>query len=226
VIPQPATTIDEVIDTMTRIDGSLDREDGVAWFNRVYLNVTREIRGELDETFEDVEFIDALDVYFANFYFDAFARVERGEECPAPWAPLFEHRHRPHTSRLQFALAGMNAHINHDLPFAVVGTAAARAVEPFGDCAYQRDFFRVNDLLAVVEGQIKSWFTVGELAELDRYVEGIDDALSMWCIHGARRAAWDAAAFLWRVRQHPHLSEDYEQVLAKLVNLAGRAVLV
>jgi hypothetical protein len=48
----------------------------------------------------------------------------------------------------------------------------------------------------------------------------------MWCIHGARRAAWDAAAFIWHLKRHPHLRQDYEHVLADLVNLAGRAVLV
>jgi hypothetical protein len=48
----------------------------------------------------------------------------------------------------------------------------------------------------------------------------------MWCIDGARRAAWDMAAVMWRLRDHPQLSVDYEGALARLVNLAGRAVLI
>jgi hypothetical protein len=224
---KPATTIDEVIQRMTEIEGTLDSEDGVACFNRLYLNVTQEIRSNPSSTaFEDVAFLDALDVCFANLYFDAYDRVLRGEPCPAAWSPLFEHRQRKHTSRIQFALVGMNAHINHDLPLAVVTTASEQSIDPFGDSPYQRDYFRVNDVLADVEGKIKSWFAVGIIAELDQHLKGIDDAVSMWCIHGARRAAWDAARFLWGVKQHPHLRASYERVLSDLVNLAGRAVLV
>jgi hypothetical protein len=225
--PAPATTIDEVVERMSAIDSSLPEDDGVACFNRLYLNVTREIRGSDGATaFEDLPFLDALDVSFANFYFEAFHRVKAGEPCPPPWAPLFDNRERAHTSRLQFALVGMNAHINHDLPLAVVRTASEAGIEPFGDSPYERDFFRVNDLLAAVEGKIKTWFATGVIAELDHYLSGIDDALSMWCIHGARRAAWDSAAMLWRLKAHRHLVGDYEAVLANLVNLAGRAVLV
>lgn len=224
-VPGPAGTIDEAIATMEQIHESLDALDGVGCFNWMYLNVTREIR-EHGADFEDVEFLDALDVCFANFYFDAYARVARGEPCPEPWAPLFEHRRRPSTTRLQFALVGMNAHINHDLPFAVIETATARGVEPFAECPFRRDFFRVNDLLAEVEHKIKPWFMTGKLAEIEKHLTGVDDALTMWCIHGARRTAWDTAQVLWEARKYPELGAGYEQVLGELVNLAGRAVLV
>lgn len=120
----------------------------------------------------------------------------------------------------------MNAHINHDLALAVIGTAAQHGLQPFGNSAFQRDFFRVNEVLRSVQGKIKAWFEVGLAGEVDRALGDVDDAVSMWRIDGARRTAWDVAAIMWRLREHPQLSADYEGALARIVNLAGRAVLI
>jgi hypothetical protein len=227
VPPAPAATIDEVIQRMTDMYGVLGARDGLACFNTLYLKVTQEIRGgPLMAAFEDLEFLDALDVEFANYYFDACAKALRGEPCPRAWSPLLEHRDRSHTAPVQFALAGMNAHINHDLPLAIISTATERGVEPFGDSRSQRDFFRVNDVLADVESKIKSWFAVGLIGELDERLGSVDDAISMWCIHGARRVAWDTAALLWKLREQPALFDRLERALAAVVNIAGRSVLV
>ncbi len=225
--PTPATTIDEVIQRMSDMYDALEARDGLACFNTLYLKVTQEIRGgDRVAAFEDLEFLNALDVTFANLYFDACAKVLRGEPCPAAWAPLLEHRERSHVAPVQFALAGMNAHINHDLPLAIISTARERNVEPFGASPYERDFFRVNQVLADVEAKIKSWFAVGLIGKLDEQLGSVDDAVSMWCIHGARRAAWDTAALLWRLREHPDLFEHCERALTEVVNLAGRSVLI
>jgi len=149
--PSPAApaSIDAVIARMEEIESTLDPGDGVRYFNRLYLNVTREIRDALaSTTFEAPVFLDSLDVTFANLYFEAFDAVSAAAECPTAWAPLFEHRTRTRVTPIQFALAGMDAHISHDLPLAVITTATVQAVEPFADCPYQRDFFRVNDAAA------------------------------------------------------------------------------
>lgn len=212
---------------MTNLYQGLEARDGLACFNTLYLKVTQEIRARTHVTvFEDVEFMEALDVRFANFYFDACARLLRGESCPAAWAPLLEHRDRSHVAPVQFALAGMNAHINHDLPLAIVSTASERGVDPFGATPWERDFFRVNDVLAEVEEKIKSWFAVGLIGKLDEHAGPVDDAVSMWCIHRARRAAWDTASLLWKMRQHQPLVDDCERTLGELVNIAGRGLLI
>jgi hypothetical protein len=225
--PKPAATIDEVIERMTEMYDALEARDGLACFNTLYLKVTQEIRGgNRVAGFEDLEFLDALDVTFANFYFDACSKVLRGEPCPLAWAPLLQERDRGNVAPVQFALAGMNAHINHDLPLAIIATAGQRAIEPFGGSPYERDFFRINDVLADVESKIKSWFDIGLIGELDERFGSVDDALSMWCIHGARRVAWDNAALLWKLREHPRLFDECERALTAVVNLAGRSVLI
>ena len=58
---------------------------------------------------------------------------------------------------VQFALAGMNAHIEHDLPVAVVATCESRGTDPTSP-GVREDHESVNDLLAEVEGGIRRSF--------------------------------------------------------------------
>ena len=118
-----ATSIDDVLERMAAIDAALPTADGVAYFNRMYWQVTRLVDAAIDaSTFEAGEFLARLDVHFANLYFAAYAADLAGTPVSPAWSPLFEARAREHTHPLQFALAGMNAHISHDLPHAVVDT--------------------------------------------------------------------------------------------------------
>ena len=98
-----------------------------------------------------------LDIVFANLYFDAVAGGDADPRgAPSAWRPLFECRHRRGILSIQFALAGMNAHINRDLPAGIVATylATGGAPAPSGD-RYD-DFTKVNELLESVEAQIKT----------------------------------------------------------------------
>jgi hypothetical protein len=67
-------TVDEVLDRMRAIDAGLPRRDGVAVFNRVYLQVTESVRhGLRDGFFRDARFMQQSDVVFAG----SFHRVRR-----------------------------------------------------------------------------------------------------------------------------------------------------
>ena len=57
--------------------------------------------------------------------------VRRAERrVPKAWAPLFERRHDHSVLPIQFALAGMNSHIAHDLPVALVATCRQLDTRP------------------------------------------------------------------------------------------------
>ena len=116
---------------MAAILEPLSRTDGVACFTRLYLEVTKAVQTELaNTTFADPRFLEVLDVAFANLFFDAVRAHEQSpREAPRAWAPLFECRSTRGIAPLQFALAGMNAHINRDLPVALVTTWADAGVE-------------------------------------------------------------------------------------------------
>jgi Family of unknown function (DUF5995) len=172
--------------------------------------------------FENQEFIDRLDVKFSRYYFDAYASA--AADAPS-WQPLFHFRARKR-SPLQFALCGMNAHINHDLPVAIVATAEEFGVEPKQHSPEHHDFTQVNQVLASVEARVRSEFVQGMVAEVDEALDDEPEKLAMWSIVSARELAWRHAELLWKLRQHRELCEIYHGVLADVAHLAGRGILV
>ena len=222
-----ADTIDEVIALMQGLEQSLPASDGVRWFNRLYLDVTLAVRNYCQTvTLAAPPFLEQLDVLFANEFFDAYDAAAGGGQVPACWAPLFDARNDQRIAPLQFALAGMNAHIGHDLAIAVVETCEALNVTPTDDCPQHVDYDAVNGILSQTEAQTKQWLLTGALAELDHAVAPVDDAIAIWSIDQARAAAWTRAEVLWHLRDHQVLTDAYLDALDATVGMEGRALLL
>jgi hypothetical protein len=193
----------------------------------LYLEVTRSVDSAAQTAlFEDASFMTALDVGFAGMYFNAFAASQAGTPLPRCWAPLFAARGDAHIAPIQFALAGMNAHINHDLPLALVSTCVAAGVALGDDSPQHRDFLKVNDLLAAVEEQVKTEYLTGLLGVAAEVLGRIDDVVAMWSIGEARNAAWTNAGLLWAVRDSHDLTAAFEDVLDGTIGFAGRGLLL
>ena len=64
------------------------------------------------------------------FCSDALAGWLRQKDASDRWRVLFEQRENGRIARVQFALAGVNAHINHDLCAAIVATCEAMGTPP------------------------------------------------------------------------------------------------
>src|SRR5208283_4645476 len=127
----PVTSVAGAIARMEAIGAALPAADGLACFNRMYLDVTRQVNSQLGQGFyADPAFMTQLDVTFANLYFAAADMAGNPAAVPLAWRPLVERRAAVGIESIQFALAGMNAHINHDLPVAMVSTCAALATSP------------------------------------------------------------------------------------------------
>src|SRR5437867_2465772 len=97
VLEAPAArTIAEVIDRMRAIDAAVPTRDGVAWFTKLYLQVTEAVNESLPPVdFRDPEFLTRLDVVFANLYFAALRTwLSDPERTPRAWVPLFAGRTR------------------------------------------------------------------------------------------------------------------------------------
>jgi len=124
VIGGSPASIADVVALMQRIDGLLPSNDGLKWFNRLYLMVTQRIDAQPPPNgWEHAPWLTRLDVVFAGFYFAAIAgALEQTADTASSWDALFEARNRAGVDRIQFALAGMNAHINHDLASALLQT--------------------------------------------------------------------------------------------------------
>ena len=223
-----ATTIEDVVEIMTALDRELSDNDGVKWFNRLYLQVTLSVRDAVTATtFRDPAFLSTLDVVFANLYFDAIAAGDADPAlAPSAWRPLLECRRRRDVRAIQFALAGMNAHINRDLPEGIVATYRATDGAPAEGTARHKDFDKVNELLELVEAQIKVEFSTGLVLLVDTAGGNVDDAIAMWKVRAARAAAWTNAEVLWALRATPALRNAFFARLDSFTGFAGRGLLV
>ena len=218
--------IDPVIERMTRIATELPETDGVARFNDLYLAVTRAVAAEATgDGLEDPTFLSGLDVTFAGRYFAAVDATGSGEAVTQAWAPLFESRGRLDVAPIQFALAGMNAHINFDLCLAVVDTCRSLDLEPEAGTPQYRDYLTVNGILSRVEDEVKRRFETELQQVADEALGRVDDVIAMWSVARARDAAWTHAEVLWSLRPLPALTAEYTLSLSRIVGLAGRGLL-
>jgi Family of unknown function (DUF5995) len=216
-----------VVHRMERIAAGLPTADGVARFNELYLAVTRAVGREAAAgEFEDATFLTRLDVVFADLYFAAVDADEAGRRAGHAWRPLFDARRRPKVAPLQFALAGMNAHINHDLPVALVATMLELGLEPRRDTPHHRDFCRVDAILARVETSVKEHFQDELLDVADEALGRVDDVVAMWSVERARDAAWTNAEALWALRGEPAVRDAFLLSLGRLVGLGSRGLLL
>jgi hypothetical protein len=224
----PVQSIEEVIAVMQTIDHDLPDSDGVKWFNRLYLRVTTSVGSAVGtRAFSDTAFMTKLDVVFANQYFSALvAGSTDARKAPSAWRPLLEARHQPGIARIQFALAGMTAHINRDLPDGIVQSFLAMGGDPITADLRERDFDSINDILERVENEVKVEFSVGVVGTVDRLAGQVDDAVAMWKVRSARSAAWTNAQVLWGLRRLPRVRDRFFDRLDGLVGMTGRGLLL
>ncbi|MFF7157759.1 DUF5995 family protein [Streptomyces sp. NPDC008139] len=207
-----------VVGRMRRVGG---RRDGLGVFNAVYVEVTRAVGRQLAANgFEDAETAAQLAVRFANRYLKAVEDDARGRQAPASWRPLLRMRAHRDIHPLQFALAGVNAHVGHDLPLAVVDTCRATGREP---PALAADFDRVGEILTAVEERVREELMPGpDLLEL---ADPLTHVVGSWSLDRARDAAWAAARLLWALRDRPDAYEECVRRLDAGVGLIGRYLL-
>ncbi|MEU6850557.1 DUF5995 family protein [Actinacidiphila alni] len=210
-----------VADRMRRLTAGLPPGDGVAVFTSVYVEVTGEVAGRLAAGgFADTATAAELAVRFAGRYLAAVEDDARGREVPACWRPLLRMRAHRDIHPVQFALAGINAHVGHDLALAVVDTARATGAEP---AALAADFDRVGEILTDIEIRVREALMPGpDLLDL---ADPLTHIVGSWSLDRARDAAWAAARLLWALRG---TDDAYAECVIRLdagVGLIGRFLL-
>jgi hypothetical protein len=223
----PVTSAAEALDVLGAIVGALPLRDGIRCFSRLYQAVTHDVGDSIARaTFHDPAWLDQLDANFANLYFRALALFLDGSpDTPRAWYPLFAARSEPREA-LQFAFAGMNAHINRDLPIALVTTCQSAGIELSRTTPEYADYRAVNPLLAQVEANIKAEFLTGPLAVADHLFGKLDDLIANFSVAEARDGAWSHGETFWALRHVPALSATLLDTLDGLVGFASRGLLV
>jgi hypothetical protein len=217
-----------VLALMHALEQALPRRDGVRAFVTLYRAVTEDVHALVGPAGEygDPRFVRWLDVVFAGQFFRALRDAgRRPASVSKAWEPLFQARRRRKIAPIQFALAGMNAHINRDLPLALVQTWKARRIEPSRAGVQYGDYTRINALLEQTEDRVKADLLTGPLGHIDRSLGRVDDAVAMWKVSRARECAWANAETLWALRGLPAAAREHALALDRLVGLAGRGLL-
>ncbi|GAA0648406.1 DUF5995 family protein [Streptomyces thermocarboxydovorans] len=218
---QVLTPVDRVVSRMRALDAALPERDGVAVFNRVYLAVTEEVDRHIDAgRFADPRAAITLDERFARRYLDAVDPVSEDRRPPACWRPLLQFRRHPGVRPLQFALAGINAHIGHDLALAVVDSCRTLGCEPV---QLEDEFDQVGEMLVALEERIREELMPGP--DVLQIADPLTHLLGAWSLERARDAAWTAARALWALRDLPDVAEEFTVRLDTAVGFAGRILL-
>ena len=191
------SSIDQVIRLMEQIEDALAGDDGLRWFNLLYLKVTEHVRDNPPlGAWRDSVWLGRLDVVFANLYFAALAGFLAGKPVAKSWQVLFAARKRKGIDRIQFALAGMNAHINHDLSFALLQLDDEMHKGFDESTPEHQDYERVNDLLESVMPLALEFLATGILGQIAQDTDKIGRMLAVWNIRVARDLAWEFAEHL------------------------------
>lgn len=172
-----------------------------ACFNRLYIGTTAEIGKRLAAgEFLAPSFICALDVQFALRYLAAVRGMATDATAvPRSWRVVFDPE--VEASAMARTAAGVNAHINFDLPFALLAALRDVAVFPAGPrrfvdrdgeapSAEYRDYVEVNEIFhALLPGALE--FTTGHDVFLRwLYRLGAVQVDAELLITAARRMAW------------------------------------
>jgi hypothetical protein len=224
----PVTSIEEALARLTSIDQALPPVDGISCFNKLYLEVTKNVLAALKAVpFADPQFVTALDVAFANVYFAALRAYYAGSLATSrAWQPLFDDRGDRTIAPIQFAIAGMNAHINRDLPVALLEIFTARGRALDDESPQHADYETINKVLAVTEKQVKDSYLDDLARQIDMEFHGVDDVVAIWSVGAAREAAWINGQVLWHLRSTGPVARTYLATLDRTVGFASRGLLV
>jgi hypothetical protein len=197
----------EVADLVLRMERQLaeleEAGDPGRHFLGTYLRTTRAVADELDAgTFEDPAWVAELDVVFAGFYLDALAAHRRDPaSAPVTWRRVFAAD--PSLPPEAHVLLGVHAHINVDLPQALIATMPP---EEFADCDLcsqrRRDHGRIDRVLAarVSAEDAELERSGGRRTPLDRLIAPVNRTATRRFLREARRTVWANTAVLHRAR--------------------------
>jgi Family of unknown function (DUF5995) len=227
ILQVPPQSIADVLAAMQSIEALTTNGDGLKWFNWLYFQVTQAVETRVGAGgFNDPLFLSELDVQFAQLYFNALKNSFSNAALPDCWQALFSQRNQTALTRIQFALAGINAHINHDLPIAIVATCQIQNLAPQHNTAQYNDYTSLNSTLNSLIEQAKQTLNVRLLGDALPDVSQLENTIAAWSVSAAREAAWNNSELLWHLNAEPLLSKSFLDTLDGLTAVIGKTLLV
>ena len=217
--------IEELIGRMAALLESLQAtDDPRRYFHETYQRTTIAVAEELERGgFADPEWVERWDVVFADLYLDALEAALAGREPTRPWATAFGAP--AGLPALRHVLLGMNAHINFDLPQALV---AVISDEQFDDpvllARREADHKAIDTVLAVRVAAEDDELTAisGPGTLMDRLLRPFNRLGTQRFLREAREKVWANAIALSRARRQG--PDAYATGLAELEELSSAKV--
>jgi hypothetical protein len=236
----PVGTVAEVIERLTAVKGASGGaaagaaggapRGGLYWFSHLYLVITENVRDKIDggTFFADNEYLTALDVAFANRYLDAVRAHVAGGRPPDVWRMLFAVPADGEILPVQLAMAGVNAHINLDLPFAVVNACRALGRPAIDGGSERADYDKVNDIFAEEMNGLLDKLARGYAnpTQVQLARQSLLERLANEIVVLARRMAWQNATVLWALEPGSEAGRLHEGVMDEAASVLSRAMLV
>ena len=181
-------------------------------YRRTTLAVGKAVR---DAAFEDPDWVERWDVVFAGLYLDALDLDLAGSPLvPRPWRLAFDAPEE--LPALRHVLLGINAHINYDLPQALLGVISDEEfADPVVVARRARDHERIDGVLSGrVAAEDSELGTVSSRSVLDQALQPLNRLSSKRFLREARQTVWHNTIELQHARR---LGEDvYAARLAEL----------
>lgn len=223
----PCAGIPAVLARMEALQASLDAAASPRrFFLGAYRRTTLAVAAALsDGAFADPCWVDRWDVTFAEYYLAALAAYERDPQtAPGPWRRALS---VPDDAPALFhLLLGMNAHINYDLPLALLDVIPARDMDdPEVVARRHADHERID---AILVSRVSAEDVALESSEptarsfLDHAMTPLNRIASRRFLREARRKVWrNTMALDAARRQGPQQLADR---IAELEALAGERI--
>jgi hypothetical protein len=217
-------------DVIARMEADLaeltSTRDARRFFHATYLRTTRAIAAEIERGgFGDPDWVDAWDVAFAQLYLDALEADRDGRVVAQPWRVTFDAAaERPELPPLQHVLFGLNAHINYDLPQALLAVISPTDFDdPAVLGAREADHTHVDTVLQARVGAEDDELTmVSSVTLVDRILRPANRAASRRFLAEARAKVWHNARVMDQVRRRG--DAEYARVLTVLEQLCAARV--
>jgi hypothetical protein len=208
VLDRHPDDVPAVVEQLTVLQGILARVpplfggNPLADFNKLYLRITTSVLERLYEgRFADPAFLSRLDVEFAARYFEALRHWSAGNAaCPRVWSVLLYRVGGPDCRPLPSAAAGVNAHINFDLPFALVTTFDHLGSDPVDGGDQHRDYLQINEIFAEAIPELRRGYLDRWQLLIDTMNGDLDDWWQGEAVEYTRNVAWRNAQRLWACR--------------------------
>jgi hypothetical protein len=235
IVDREPTTIPEVIAQQGVLQDLLESAahaapaqpvTGLAYFNYLYKIITETVLQALnDGHFSRPEFMIRLDVEFAKRYFAALASWAREPDVPPrAWAVLLDRCYDSEITAMQFAVAGVNAHINFDLAFSVVSTFEHLGID--FDEGYRADYKYLNTIFHDRIPDLKEHLENAFWAKVDDLGGQWDDRLEDFAVVITRELAWYSARRIWPDRNSPEVTARESRRMDRFASMIGRGLLV